>query len=117
VYEDNIAICRIAKRIGDTVNTNPGNMIGPTRQGVNRLTVNGPVDVIIAMFSPIQFQNVVNPHGNFDLTIVNMMSVKITGMQGNDVLGVITGGAGEDLGPGPTPSGTSSMIYSIRLVR
>ncbi len=119
VYEDNIANCRIKKRIGDTVNTNPGNMIGPTQQGVNALTANGTVgrDVVIAMFSPVQFLAVVNPHGNFDLTIVNMLSVRITGMKGNDVVGTIIGGVGEDLGPGPTPSGTSSMIYSIRLVR
>jgi hypothetical protein len=46
-----------------------------------------------------------------------MLSVRITGMKGNDVIGVIIGGVGEDLGPGPTPSGTSSMIYTIRLVR
>ena len=119
VYEANISACRIRKRIGDTINTNPGNMIGPTQQGVNALTVNGTVgrDVVIAMFSPVQFLNVVNPHGNFDLTIVNMLSVRITGMKGNDVVGTIIGGVGEDLGPGPTPTGTSSMIYSIRLVR
>jgi hypothetical protein len=117
VYEENIANCRITKRIGDTINTNPGNMTGPTRQGVTRLTVDGPRDVVIAMFSPAQFVDVVNPHGNFDLTIVNMMSVRVSGMQGNDVIGVITGGIGEDLGPGPTPTGTSSMIYTIKLVR
>jgi hypothetical protein len=117
VYEANIANCRITKRIGDTVNTNPGNMIGPTQQGVGTLTANGPVDVVIAMFSPVQFLNVVNPHGNFDLTIVNMLSVRIIGMKGNDVVGTIIGGVGEDLGPGPTPSGSASMIYTIRLVR
>jgi hypothetical protein len=116
-YEEAIVGCEITKIIGDTVNTLPGNRIGPTRQGVDTLTANGPVDVIIAMFSPVEFLNVVNPHGNFDLTIVNMLSVRVSGMHGNDVMGVIIGGAGEIIGPGPTPSGTSSMIYSIRLVR
>ena len=117
VYESNIANCRITKRIGDTVNTNPGNMIGPTQQGVNTLTANGPVDVVVALFSPTQFLAVVTPQGNFDLTIVNMMSVRITGMSGNNVVGVITGGVGEDLGPGPTPTGTASLIRAIQLVR
>jgi hypothetical protein len=69
------------------------------------------------MFSPTQFLAVVTPQGNFDLTIVNMMSVRITGMSGNNVVGVITGGVGEDLGPGPTPTGTASLIRAIQLVR
>lgn len=117
VYEDAITGCKITKRIGDTVNVLNGNRVGPTNQGVDALTANGPVDVVIAMFDPEAFELQRRQSGNFNLTIVNMIGVRVTGRQGNQVSGVIIGGIGEDIGVGPEPTGSAATLYAIKLVR
>lgn len=116
-YEEAIVGCKITKRIGDTVNVLNGNRVGPTNQGVDTLTANGPVDVVVAMFDPAAFEAQRRQSGNFNLTIVNMIGVRVTGRQGNSVSGVIVGGVGEDIGTGPEPTGNAATLYAIKLVR
>lgn len=121
-YEEAITGCVISKRIGDTVTSLPGGRVGPTRQGVETLTLDGtrPANVVIAMFSPVEFEAMRNPNGNFTLTIVNMMGLRIDRIESNgDVLGTIIGAPGDISpgAPGPTPGGAASMIRVIRLVR
>jgi hypothetical protein len=117
-YEENIAECRLAKKIGDVVQALPGFREGPTDQGLTTLLQNGPVDVVIGMFNPEEFALQDRQSGTFPLTIVNMLSVRITSQQnGRQISGTIIGGVGEDMGPGPTPTGAGALIYSISLVR
>ena len=118
VYEESIVGCHITKRIGDTVEVLNGNRVGPTNQGVDALTANGPVDVVVAMFDPEAFEAQRRQSGNFNLTIVNMIGVRVTGRQGNQVTGTIIGGIGEDIGSGgPAPTGGAATLYTIKLVR
>ncbi len=46
-----------------------------------------------------------------------MMNVRITGRNGNQITGVITGGVGDLIGGAPTPGGKASMIKKVYLVR
>ena len=115
-YEESIVQCKITKNIGDTVTALPGNRVGPTNQGVDALTANGPVDVVIGMFDPAVFDAQRRQSGNFTLTIVNMIGVTITNRNGNQIEGVITGGVGTNTG-GATPGGAASLIKTISLVR
>lgn len=117
-YEESIVGCKITKTIGQTVTVLPGNRVGPTNHGVDTLLANGPVDIVVGMFSPAEFENLDHQHGNFDLHIVNMMSVHVTGRNGNQIEGTIIGGVGEMIGGGgPAPSGGGSLIKVIQLVR
>ena len=115
-YEESIVGCLLTKNIGDTVEALPGNRVGPTNHGVDTLTANGPVDVVIGMFNPADFEAQRRQTGKFTLTIVNMIGVRITGRNGNQVEGVITGGVGTNQG-GATPTGVASLIKTISLVR
>lgn len=116
-YEESIVKCLITKSIGDTVEALPGNRVGPTNQGVDTLVANGPVDVVIGMFDPSAFEAQRRQSGNFTLTIVNMIGVRITSRNGNQIEGVIVGGVGTNTGGGTAPSGTQSLIKTIQLVR
>jgi len=117
-YEEAITGCLITKKIGDTIDVLPGNRKGPTKSGVETLTADGPVDVIVGLFSPAEFESLDRKSGSFSLTIVNMMSVRLTGVEANGTVhGVITGGVGEDLGTGPTPTGAGALFWKIQLVR
>jgi len=116
-YEESIVQCRITKNVGDTGEALPGNRVGPTNQGVDTLVANGPVDVVIGMFDPAVFDAMRKQSGNFTLTIVNMIGVRITKRNGNQIEGVITGGVGTNTGGGPAPAGTQSLIKTIQLVR
>ena len=115
-YEESIVKCLISKTIGDTITALPGNRVGPTNQGVDTLVANGPVDVVIGMFDPAAFEAQRRQSGNFTLTIVNMIGVRITSRNGNQIEGVISGGVGTNSG-GPAPNGAASMIKTISLVR
>jgi len=117
-YEESIVGCKISRKIGDWVDVLNGNRVGPTNQGVDALLANGPVDVVIGMFDPAAFEAMRRQSGNFNLQIVNMLSVRINPpRQGNTITGTIIGGVGEDMGSGPEPTGAGAMIYSIKLVR
>jgi hypothetical protein len=115
-YEEGIVKCLITKNIGDTVTALAGNRVGPTNHGVDTLVANGPVDIVIGMFDPAEFEAQRRQSGNFTLKIVNMLGVRITSRRGNEIWGVISGGVGTDTG-GPNPEGAQSMIKVISLVR
>ena len=117
VYEESIVGCLITKEIGDTVTVLPGNRVGPTNHGVDTLTANGEVDVVVAMFDPAAFEAQRRQSGNFTLTIVNMIGVRITGRHGNEINATIVGGVGEDIGTGPAPTGGGTTLFTIKLVR
>ena len=116
-YKESIINCLITKNVGDPVEALPGNRVGPTNQGVDALVANGPVDVVVGMFDPAEFEAQRKQNGNFTLTIVNMIGVRITARNGNQIEGVISGGVGTSSGPLPSPSGAASLIKTIQLVR
>ena len=115
-YEESITGCLLAKQVGDTVEALAGNRVGPTNQGVDDLTADGPVNVVVGMFSPIEFDALKKTTGSFTIHIVKLLGVQITGRTGNKVDGKISGAAGEAMG-GPAPAGTSSTVKHIQLVR
>ena len=119
-YEENIIHCQIEKGIGATVTSLPGNRVGPTNHGLDQLLAASPtgyVDVVIGMFSPVQFYTeLAKQTGTFELTIVNMLAVRVSGRQGNEISGVIVGGVGDDVG-GSTPAGAAGMLKAIQLIR
>ena len=115
-YEESIVNCDIEKLVGQTVEALAGNRVGPTNQGVDDLTANGPVNVVVGMFSPIEFEAMKRTSGSFTLHIVKLLGVRITGRNGNQIQGTISGAAGEATG-GPAPAGTSSIVKAIQLVR
>ena len=93
-----------------------GNRVCPTNQGVDDLTADGPVNIVIGMFDPAEFDAMKRTTGSFTIHIVKLLGVRITGRTGNQVHGVISGAAGEATG-GPAPAGTSSTVKAIQLVR
>jgi Flp pilus assembly protein TadG len=115
-YEESITGCMIEKLVGQTVEALSGNRVGPTNQGVDDLTANGPVNIVVGMFSPIEFDALKKTTGSFTIHIVKLLGVQIIGRQGNKVEGKISGAAGEAMG-GPSPAGTSSTVKHIQLVR
>jgi hypothetical protein len=119
-YESSIINCEIAKKIGDTVELFPGSTVGPTISGVDALldANNGEVDVIVGMFDPAVFEAQRRQSGRIILQIVNMLAVRISRTVGSHIEGLIVGGVGEDMGgTGPKPSGPSSLIKVVQLVR
>jgi hypothetical protein len=116
-YQESIEGCLISKNVGDVVQALAGNRVGPTNQGVDTLTADGPVDVVIGMFDPSEFEAQKRQSGTFPVTIVNMLGVRITRRNGNQIEGVITGGVGSNVGGGAAPGGTQSLIKTIQLVR
>jgi Flp pilus assembly protein TadG len=118
IYEESIVDCKITAQVGQTVELFPGGTVGPTNHGIDELLLRngGSVDVVVGMFDPAQFEAQRRQSGTFSLTIVNMLGVRISSRNGNQVQGLILGAVGEALG-GPMPSGTSSLIKAIQLVR
>jgi hypothetical protein len=109
-YLNDIIGCELAKAIGQTINTAPGLSNGLTQKGVDFLTADGPVTVVIGMFSPVEFATANRSTGNFPLTIVNMMGFKIEGMSGNALYGTLIEGA-------PTPEDNAAFIKVVQLIR
>jgi hypothetical protein len=119
-YYENIVNCQISAQVGDLIDVLNGNRVGPTNQGVTDLlaAAGGPVDVVIGLFSPVEFAQLDRQSGNnLPLHITNFIGVQISAMQGNQVQGKIVGGIGSSSGTAPTPTGSSSLIKTIQLVR
>ena len=138
-YRENIATCNgLPIAINDTLQSENGNMIGPTAQGVQDLialdpdadwngeSVTGgcttagtcahsPRIVAIPVFSTSDYY-AGQLNGQVTFTVVNNLGFFIDRMQGNDVVGYLTEAPGLSVGNAPI-SELSSFLKQIQLVR
>jgi Flp pilus assembly protein TadG len=134
-YEENIAGCNtLMMGFNELLLAEPGNMVGPTRSGMDTLIAKDPLArwdedqnkvvstmspsprvVAIPLFDPV-FYDIGKQNGrNADFKVVNYMGFFIEEMQGNDVKGRITPIGGILTGNGPAPTG--SFPIAIVLVK
>ena len=135
-YEDNIRGCwPDIMQIGDWVEVEPGNMIGPTGQGVDDLVAMdpgaywdgalndimgnayspSPRTVVIPVFDPYVYE-MGREAGRIDIQVTNLVGFFIERMVGNDVLGRIVPATGLIRGNGGGPAPEGSFLRAIRLV-
>jgi hypothetical protein len=144
-YRDNIASCNpTVIGPGTVLDVEPGNMIGPTRQGMADLiaqdpgaswnaSLNGgqggiqggcqaaatctksPRLVAIPVYNPDVF-NAGTPHGRTDITVIKVLGLFLDHMDGNDVVGYLMAYPSlAHSGTSATPG--SSFVVSFALVR
>jgi hypothetical protein len=133
-YRWNIGHCNIQiMEYGDTFVSKPGNMVGPTKQGMedlialdpnaywdttaNRVRSNyhpSPRVVAIPLFDPIYYETGKHEGRNASLKFVNYLGFFVERMQGNEVVGRICPIGGLRRGNGPAPP--NSFPKAIRLV-
>jgi hypothetical protein len=134
-YRDNIAGCNgTVTHIGDDITPEPGNMVGPTNQGIDDLLALDPgaywdgvhnrvVSTMhpsprvfpIPLFDPDFYQNGKVNGRPADLKVSNWLGFFLVGRTGNDVYGRITPITGIfDGNAGPAPDGVFPRV--IRLV-
>jgi hypothetical protein len=135
-YRWNIGHCNTTvMKFGDTYDSEPGNMVGPTKQGMDDLialdpdaywdtSTNRVVSKMkpsprvraIPLFDPAYYADGKLNGRNASLKFVNYLGFFVERMQGNEVVGRITpiGGMRQGTG-GPAPAGAFPM--SIRLVQ
>ena len=123
---DAIAGCVIRRDIGEIVSIKDGNMVGPTKQGFDRLIAaapNGVATVIIGMFDPADYADNDRLSGNQPIEIVNMLAFTVTAASYDNATGSITGtisGAPSQMAtvcevfPCPTSTGLVSVIRLVR---
>ena len=136
-YRTNIGKCvNVTTAIGEELTVDPGNMVGPTKQGVGDLIAedpgaswNGkkvvgsayaasPRIVPIAMFSPADFMAQDRQSGRFNLTIVNMLGFFVQGASnGGDITGVLISLPGDLVTGGGKVGPGASFLKFIALVR
>ena len=138
-FRDNIAGCYPTPAyVGGTfkTQTEPGNMIGPTKQGVNLLIERDPGaswdtstnKVIGSAFAvsprivPIPLINVDKyiadgKAGRTDVDIVNILGFFVNRMNGNDVEGYLCALPGKFVAGVPNVGNESSFLRTIQLVR
>jgi Flp pilus assembly protein TadG len=136
-YRWNIANCNTTiVPFGFLMTPEPGNMVGPTRQGMEDLIAKDPdaywdtaTDkvvsamhpsprvVAIPLFDPDFYWTGKQNSRNADLRAVNFLGFFIEKMQGNEVVGRVTpiGGLRKGTGYGPAPEGAFPKV--IRLVQ
>jgi hypothetical protein len=136
-YRANIAGCNSAvAQIGDSMTPEPGNMVGPTKQGTDDLVAKDPNAVwdmscncvqhsafgtsprvvIIPVYDPVVFAAGPQHGKNINLKIANFIGFFIETMNGNEVKGRITPVGGVFAGNlGPAPAGSFPKV--IRLVQ
>jgi hypothetical protein len=136
-YAENISECNTAViPIGSPMPAEPGNMVGPTQQGVRELLdkdpgaywddvcncVKGsahgksPRVAIIPVYDPVYYEMGKQNSTNASLKIANYIGFFLEGMEGGEVIGRITPVAGLLVGSaGPAPAGAFPMV--IRLVQ
>jgi Flp pilus assembly protein TadG len=126
-YEENIAGCNtLMMDFDELLLAEPGNMVGPTRSGMETLIAKDPAAywdetnnrvvsamgpsprvVAIPLFDPVFYDTGKQNGRNADFKVVNYMGFFIEEMQGNDVKGRITPIGGILTGNGgPAPVGT-----------
>jgi hypothetical protein len=146
-YRNNIVGCNsVGVNIGDLVAAETGNMIGPTKQGVddlvkldknatwdsvNKKVINScaqagtcsppaassPRIVAIPIFDTGAYYAAAKQSGNVKFRIVNILGFFVEGMQGNDVVGYITSVPGLYSSNGPIINTDSGFSKVIMLVR
>ncbi len=143
-YRANIAECNgVPVSIGDTLQSENGNMIGPTSQGVSNLialdpqaawdpttksvinscaqaaTSCGPTSpriVAIPIFDTAVFEST-KRQGLPVFTVVNILGFFIDRMQGNDVVGYLTEVPGLTVGAAPAVNPAAAFLWNIQLIR
>jgi Putative Flp pilus-assembly TadE/G-like len=142
-YRENIASCNgVPIEILDTLETENGNMIGPTKQGVDDLialdpnaewdptsmsvvnscaqsatpcAANSPRIVAIPVFDTAEY-HAGKMNGLTTLTVVNILGFFIDDIQGNDVVGYLTEAPGLSTGNSAIAP-PASFLAQIQLVR
>lgn len=135
-YSWNISNCNTSlMHFGDLLTEEPGNMVGPTRQGIDDLIAQDPSAYwdtatnkvvspmahsprikIVPIFDPYYWNTGKQQGRTADLKAANYIGFFIEGMQGNDVIGRITPVTGLIDGTGgPAPAG--AFPRAIRLVQ
>jgi hypothetical protein len=144
-YRDNIASCDpTVVGPGTVLQTEPGNMVGPTSQGVAALIAQDPAAhwsaaanggrgaptggcmtagtcalsprlVALAMFNPDLYDSG-RASGRTDIMVTKILGFWIEGMQGNDVIGYLTHYPALAAGGGPIEE-DASFLRTIILVR
>ncbi len=136
-YRWNIANCNTnVMPFGFIMTQEPGNMVGPTRQGMDDLIARDPTAywdtaknevvsqmnpspriVAILLFDPEYFETGKQNGRNADLKAVNFLGFFVEEMRGNEVVGRVTpiGGLRKGTGYGPAPEGAFPKV--IRLVQ
>lgn len=119
---------------GQTFVAKPGNMVGPTRQGMDDLIDRDPTArwdtatnrvvssmrpsprvVAIPLFDPVYYAEGKAGGRNASLKFVNYLGFFLEEMNGNEVVGRITPIGGLRTGFGPAPA--AAFPYAIRLVQ
>jgi len=144
-YRDNIATCdSTVIGPGTVLQVEPGNMVGPTTQGIRDLIAQdpnatwdpnlyGPAQggvsggcmadgtcaisprlVAIPVFNPDTY-DAGRASGRIDITVVKILGFFIEGIQGNDVVGYLTTYPSAPRGTSGTPG--AAFVVSIALVR
>lgn len=135
-YRWNVGNCNTTvMRFGEELTPEPGNMVGPTRQGISDLIArdpnarwdtvhNRPVSsmtpsprvVAIPVFDPVYYETGKQNGRTADLKAVNYVGFFIEGMQGNDVTGRITpiGGLMKGDGGGGSPAAFPRAIVLVK---
>jgi Putative Flp pilus-assembly TadE/G-like len=135
-YRANIGGCNSALlHPGDPMPAEPGNMVGPTAQGMrDRINLDpnahwdigcscvqgsnsriSPRIVIIPTYDPVIMAAGPQHGSNINLQIVSFIGFFLEDMQGNDVVGRVTPVTGVMDGSGPAPNGVFPAV--IRLVQ
>jgi Flp pilus assembly protein TadG len=135
-YRYNIGYCnQTLMTFGQTFDPEPGNMVGPTKQGIDDLIARDPNAywdtatnkvvssmkpsprvVAIPLFDPYYYATGKQNGRNASLKFVNYLGFFIEPMQGNTVVGRVTPIGGLRTGNGGTPP-PAAFPKSIRLVQ
>ena len=135
-YRWNIGNCNTTvMNFGDLLTAEPGNMVGPTRQGIQGLIDRDPTAywdalnnqyvstmspsprvVAVPVFDPVYYDSGKRNGRNADLKAVNYVGFFIEGLQGGDVLGRITPISGLLKGSGAGPAPVGAFPRAIVLV-
>jgi Flp pilus assembly protein TadG len=135
-YRWSIGNCKTdLMKFGDVYDAEPGNMVGPTKQGMGDLVAKDPDAywdttknevhssmrpsprvVVIPLFDPVYYYTGKMNGRNASLKFVNYLGFFLERMNGNEVVGRITPVAGVmDRNAGPAPA--AAFPYVIRLVQ